>query len=70
LKVVPDDRSLLLAAYIDYLTISQSRAAHRMGRFPHTVAWGEKIGPLLKGYREKKEKGTLPAQLPFLPQFY
>ena len=70
LKLVPQDRTLLLAAYLDYVTISQSRAAHRMGRFPFRVDWGAKIGILLKTYREMKEKGSIPPQLPFLPQSY
>ena len=33
LKLTAQDRTLLLAAYMDSFSISQTRTAHRMGRF-------------------------------------
>jgi len=68
LKVVPQSPQLLLGAYLDYLIINEGKVAFRIGRFPHAVDWGEKIKPLLKDYRERKEKGTLPPNLAFLPE--
>lgn len=67
LNIVPTERPLLLAAFIDYLLLLQARIARQLGRFPFQVDWGSKLGPLLQDYRHRKEAGALPAALPFLP---
>jgi hypothetical protein len=67
LQAAPENHLLALAAFLDYLQVSQARAAIGLGRFPHRLDWGGKIGPLMQDYKTRKENGTLPPDLAFMP---